>query len=239
MPSPYASLPRDSLPRCTTYTQAARDNLHAATEEGPHPGKQCPASAATIFCKPSFQASCAALFSCLRCGQPGVLSRSLHKDCRHPNRRMLGKVLLAWKWRSKRCTFGGLSAPSHSIWRTFRALLSPGAWATGKKIHLQTDNHMRWEDRCKYSEIPARIASKQALYIYTTICHPYSTHEDTAVSDTYCAGILAFKIQLAKIAKNNWQQSRTKNPGCWKTPQVVARCMQATQELHTSNRQVS
>jgi hypothetical protein len=47
--------------------------------------------------------------------------------------------------------------------------------------------------RRKYSEISTRTASKQALYIYTTICHPCSTHEDTAVSDTYCAGIPAFK----------------------------------------------
>ena len=55
--------------------------------------------------------------------------------------------------------------------------------------------------RRTYSEVPARIASKQALYIYTTICHPYSTHEDNAVFDTYCAGILAFKNLVSQDCK--------------------------------------
>ena len=55
--------------------------------------------------------------------------------------------------------------------------------------------------RRTYSEVPARIASKQALYIYTTICHPYSTHEANAVFDTYCAGILAFKNLVSQDCK--------------------------------------
>ena len=74
-----------------------------------------------------------------------------------------------------------------------------------RKRAFNTSNYMPKNNknsrRRTYSEVPTRIASKQALYVYTTICHPYSTHEDNAVFDTYCAGILAIKNLVSQDCK--------------------------------------